>query len=154
ENAVAAPPSGRSLALCRRRVRPQLHGHGARPWAALPLEKGRPHRRRPLPLAPALQRRPEGRGAPGARAHVRLDPRDHARAHRPAGAVRGSRGHAAQHAGGVADRVAGRPSSRELMTTTPNQGQTTVFAPLIRGVARSAGGFGTKTVVCPWFWFR
>src|SRR5205085_12376333 len=82
-----------------------------------------PDHRRPFPVAPALQRRREEPGAPRARAHVRLDPRDDARADRSDGAVRGSRGHAALGAGGIADRVAGRPAARGLMaqpaTTLP-----------------------------------
>src|SRR3954467_14812813 len=48
-------------------------------------------------------------------AHVRLDPRDDARADRPAGAVRGGRRHAPQHEGDLADRVARRPPAGELM---------------------------------------
>ena len=57
QDAVAAPPSGRSVALRRRRPRPQLHGHRARQRRAPPLEEGRPDRRRSFPLASALQRR-------------------------------------------------------------------------------------------------
>ena len=80
QDAVAAPASGRSVALRRRGPRPQLPRHRARQGRAPPLEEGRPHRRRPLPLAPALQRRPGQPVPPGARPHVRLDPRDDARA--------------------------------------------------------------------------
>src|SRR3954447_5224240 len=67
-------------------------------------------------MAPALQRRPEGRSPPRARAHVRLDPRDDARADGPDGALRGGGRHAALRAGGVTDPVAGRQADRRALT--------------------------------------
>ena len=78
QDAVAAPPPRRGLAL-RRKATATASWAPPRPRAALPLEKGRPHRGRPFPLAPALQRRSEGRGAARARAHVRLHPGNDAR---------------------------------------------------------------------------
>src|SRR5215470_7688081 len=53
--------------------------------------------------------------SPGAGPHVRLDPRDDARADRPARVVRGGRGHLAQRARGLADRMARRPPAGGLM---------------------------------------
>ena len=58
---------------------------------------------------------PEGRGAARARAHVRLDPGNDARAHRPAGALRGGGGYAPQHARDLGDRLAGRSTAGKLM---------------------------------------
>src|SRR5207302_9682344 len=50
-----------------------------------------------------------------ASAQVRLDSQDNALAHRSTGPVRRSRGHVAQHAGDLADRVARRQAAGELM---------------------------------------
>ena len=58
QDAVDAPPPGRGVAL-RRRGRRATASSARRPRAAsTTLEEGRPDRRRPLPVAPALQRRP------------------------------------------------------------------------------------------------
>ncbi len=115
QDAIAAPPSGRSLALCGRGIRPQLHGHRAGPGPAPPLEEGRPHHRRPFPLAPALQRRSEERVPARVHPHVRLDPRDDARVDGSDGALRGGRGHAPFHPGTLADRVARGPAAGALV---------------------------------------
>src|SRR6185436_5335307 len=115
QDAVDSPPSRRGLALRRRRLRPQLHGHRARQRPALPLEEGRPDRRRSLPLASALQRRPGQPVPPRARPHVRLAARDDADADGPDGALRGGRGHARVEAGALANPVAGRHASGRVM---------------------------------------
>ena len=58
----------------------------------LPVEEGRHHRRRPLPVAPALQRRPREDGEGRADPHVRQPARDHAGADGSHGALRGAAG--------------------------------------------------------------
>ncbi len=84
--------AGRGVAVRAGGHRPQLPRHRTRGRHQPPVEEGRHHRRRPLPVASALQRRSgedrKGRADP----HVRQPSRHHAGADGSDGAVRGATG--------------------------------------------------------------
>ncbi|CAA9312927.1 MAG: Gentisate 1,2-dioxygenase, partial [uncultured Frankineae bacterium] len=113
---VDAPPPRRGVAVRRRGPGAQLPRHRAGQGRGPPVAEGRPHRRRPLPVAPALQRRPgqDGQGRP--HPHVRQPAGDHARADGPDGAVRGAAGRDPRRPGrrSLDRRVAGHARAPDL----------------------------------------